>query len=109
MVCCAAMERRELPIFEIREQLLATLAKQRRLIITAPTGSGKSTQVPQMLLDGGLLGPTAPAFAEATARQAVSANLLVPWPRAPACSGGCERERVAPTISASAPIRVIRG
>jgi ATP-dependent helicase HrpB len=41
---------------ELREPLLSALAKQRRLILTAPTGSGKSTQVPQMLLDGGLLG-----------------------------------------------------
>ncbi len=45
-----------LPILEIRESLLSALAKQRRLILTAPTGSGKSTQVPQMLLDGGVLG-----------------------------------------------------
>jgi len=41
---------------EVRESLLAALAKQRRLILTAPTGSGKSTQVPQMLLDGRLIG-----------------------------------------------------
>jgi ATP-dependent helicase HrpB len=47
---------RDLSIFEIRPALLAAVAKQRRLIITAPTGSGKSTQVPQMLLDAGLLG-----------------------------------------------------
>ncbi len=46
----------KLPIFEIRDALLAAIAKHRRVIITAPTGSGKSTQVPQMLLDGGLLG-----------------------------------------------------
>jgi ATP-dependent RNA helicase HrpB len=46
----------DLPIHEIETRLLATLAIQRRVILTAPTGSGKSTQVPQMLLDGGLLG-----------------------------------------------------
>ena len=50
------MSARSLPILELREPLLSALAKQRRLILTAPTGSGKSTQVPQMLLDGGLLG-----------------------------------------------------
>ncbi len=50
------MTARSLPILELREPLLSALRKQRRLILTAPTGSGKSTQVPQMLLDGGLLG-----------------------------------------------------
>jgi ATP-dependent helicase HrpB len=50
------MSARSLPIMELRESLLSALTKQRRLILTAPTGSGKSTQVPQMLLDGGLLG-----------------------------------------------------
>jgi ATP-dependent RNA helicase HrpB len=49
------MPRQDLPIFEIEQRLLETLKAQRRLILTAPTGSGKSTQVPQMLLDGGLL------------------------------------------------------
>ena len=50
------MSARSLPIMEVRESLLSALAGQRRLILTAPTGSGKSTQVPQMLLDGGGLG-----------------------------------------------------
>ena len=45
-----------LPIYEIEQELVARLRTQRRLIISAPTGSGKSTQVPQMLLDHGLLG-----------------------------------------------------
>ncbi len=45
-----------LPIHEIRDDLAAALTRSRRLILTAPTGSGKSTQVPQMLLDLGALG-----------------------------------------------------
>src|SRR5579859_6547349 len=45
-----------LPIYEIQEEVLRCLRKENRLLLTAPTGSGKSTQVPQMLLDGGVLG-----------------------------------------------------
>jgi ATP-dependent helicase HrpB len=50
------MRKLDLPIFEIEQDLLENLTTQKRLVLTAPTGSGKSTQVPQMLLDGGLLG-----------------------------------------------------
>src|SRR5881296_3765377 len=49
------MRKPDLPIFEIEQPLLETLTTQKRLVLTAPTGSGKSTQVPQMLLDSGLL------------------------------------------------------
>ena len=45
-----------LPIYEIESDLVATLQVKRRLVVSAPTGSGKSTQVPQMLLKHGLLG-----------------------------------------------------
>ena len=45
-----------LPIHAIRTDLAAALKRSRRIILTAPTGSGKSTQVPQMLLDLGALG-----------------------------------------------------
>jgi hypothetical protein len=45
-----------LPIYEIEPGIVAGLCEGRRLIVSAPTGSGKSTQVPQMLLDRGLLG-----------------------------------------------------
>ncbi|HSY20104.1 MAG TPA: ATP-dependent helicase HrpB [Candidatus Acidoferrales bacterium] len=45
-----------LPIYEIERDIVARLQSDRRLILSAPTGSGKSTQVPQMLLKHGLLG-----------------------------------------------------
>jgi ATP-dependent helicase HrpB len=48
---------RGLPIYEIEREIVAALSgSNRRLVLQAPTGSGKSTQVPQMLLDHGLLG-----------------------------------------------------
>ena len=45
-----------LPIYELRTRILSSLQSLPRLILQAPTGSGKSTQVPQMLLDHGLAG-----------------------------------------------------
>jgi ATP-dependent helicase HrpB len=46
---------RDLPIFNIQQQLVETLKKHKRLVLSTPTGSGKSTQVPQMLLDNHLV------------------------------------------------------
>jgi ATP-dependent helicase HrpB len=45
---------KSLPIWEIHSQILAALSSSNRLVLVAPTGSGKTTQVPQMLLDAGL-------------------------------------------------------
>ena len=47
---------RELPVYELEGALVAALREQGRVIVQAPTGSGKSTQIPQMLLHHGLLG-----------------------------------------------------
>jgi len=40
-----------LPVLQHRGQILEALTARKSLIVRAPTGSGKSTQVPQMLLD----------------------------------------------------------
>jgi len=45
-----------LPIFEIELELMQRLRDIPRVVLSAPTGSGKSTQVPQMLLRHRLLG-----------------------------------------------------
>jgi len=47
-----------LPIQEIRQPLIAALTNPAtpNLLIKAPTGSGKSTQVPKFVLDSGILG-----------------------------------------------------
>ncbi|HXU79628.1 MAG TPA: DEAD/DEAH box helicase, partial [Methylomirabilota bacterium] len=50
------MTQTSLPIWEIHESLVGVLSSGNRLVLVAPTGSGKTTQVPQMLLDAGLAG-----------------------------------------------------
>lgn len=43
----------ELPIYPYREKIIDTVNKNQITIITAETGAGKSTQVPQFLLEAG--------------------------------------------------------
>ncbi len=43
----------DLPVHEIKSRLLEALREHRRAIVQAPTGSGKSTQIPQILLRSG--------------------------------------------------------
>lgn len=45
----------ELPVQKLQSELLACLKEKNRLLLRAPTGSGKSTCVPVMLLDVGML------------------------------------------------------
>ncbi len=45
-----------LPIWAIHSDILHALKTGNRFVLVAPTGSGKTTQVPQMVLDAGLAG-----------------------------------------------------
>src|SRR5215471_2350402 len=47
---------KSLPIWQIHSAIVEILRAGNRLVLVAPTGSGKTTQVPQMLLDAGLAG-----------------------------------------------------
>jgi len=49
------MPPRDLPIYELEAALVAALRGTGRVIVQAPTGSGKSTQIPQILLRHGFL------------------------------------------------------
>jgi ATP-dependent helicase HrpB len=46
------MANTDLPVWQLHGDILERLTNGNRLILAAPTGSGKSTQVPQMILDG---------------------------------------------------------
>lgn len=43
--------RRSLPIFPYREDLLAAINEHQVLVIEGETGSGKTTQIPQYLME----------------------------------------------------------
>ncbi|MBQ36657.1 MAG: ATP-dependent helicase HrpB [Gemmatimonadaceae bacterium] len=45
-----------LPIHEVEDRILAAIREDGALVLSAPTGSGKTTQVPQMLLHSGVVG-----------------------------------------------------
>ncbi|XP_061555189.1 ATP-dependent RNA helicase DHX29 [Phycodurus eques] len=49
-------EREQLPVFQHRQHVLEALRRHRVVVVAGETGSGKSTQIPQFLLDELLLG-----------------------------------------------------
>ncbi|XP_065785475.1 putative ATP-dependent RNA helicase DHX57 isoform X1 [Muntiacus reevesi] len=50
-------ERQSLPAWEERENILKVLSKHQVLVISGMTGCGKTTQIPQFILDDSLNGP----------------------------------------------------
>jgi ATP-dependent helicase HrpB len=70
-----------LPVRQIEDQLLGAVERGNRLVLTAPTGSGKTTQVPQMLLGavrGEILVLQPRRLAARLVAQRVAAELGVP-------------------------------
>ncbi|XP_057674377.1 ATP-dependent RNA helicase DHX29 isoform X2 [Corythoichthys intestinalis] len=64
-------EREQLPVFQHRQRVLEALRRHRVVVVAGETGSGKSTQIPQFLLDELLLGGEAPR----------ACNIVVTQPR----------------------------
>lgn len=47
------MNEKQLPIYDQREKILQTLADHQVIVVESPTGSGKTTQIPQILYGAG--------------------------------------------------------
>ena len=71
------MANRNLPIWQIHRDVIGALTQGNRLVLVAPTGSGKTTQVPQMLLEAGLADLPAPPGA----RRSTPRRIIVLQPR----------------------------
>lgn len=76
-----------LPIWKIHAEILERLGVSRRLVLVAPTGSGKTTQVPQMLLDGGVAGDRMVVVLQPRRVAARSVAARVAWERGGALGG----------------------
>jgi pre-mRNA-splicing factor ATP-dependent RNA helicase DHX15/PRP43 len=48
--------RKELPVWDYKEEFLRTLRESTVIILVGETGSGKTTQIPQFALEGGYKG-----------------------------------------------------
>uniref|UniRef100_A0A673G5F5 ATP-dependent RNA helicase DHX29 n=1 Tax=Sinocyclocheilus rhinocerous TaxID=307959 RepID=A0A673G5F5_9TELE len=69
-------EREQLPVFQHRQQALEALWRHRVLVIAGETGSGKSTQIPQFILEELLANGEAPCNVVVTQPRRISAMSL---------------------------------
>lgn len=49
------MEREKLPVYQHKEEIINAVRENQVVIVEAPTGSGKTTQIPQILFETGLV------------------------------------------------------
>lgn len=85
-------KRKKLPVMEYKEQFLKIVAANQIVVLVGETGSGKTTQIPQFLFEGGfarkgkLVGCTQPrrvaamSVAKRVSEEMVSALLVVSFP-----------------------------
>ena len=76
------MPEKSLPIWAIAPQIVSALTSGTRLVLVAPTGSGKTTQVPQMLFDAGLAGDKRIVVLQPRRVAARTVAMRVAWERA---------------------------
>jgi len=75
------MNPRDLPVWQLHFDILRALRDGNQLVLVAATGSGKTTQVPQMLLDGGIAGDKRIVILQPRRVAARTVSARVAWER----------------------------